>query len=321
MSYVVKKHSEINTEVCESTILLKRNIRISHNLTKKMIRFSRDFNYLFIQSGIIPILYGVSEYCGMNFIDFPSLSGVELVSCIDKIQTEIIDKYTDLFRGLIFSNNIQRNSIRFRYTAETKVFTQGGSIYRGKLTSGSRVKIIVCPREVWITGEKFGFNWDIIQLLLVEAGDIRVEENLFGAPETPVSYGIYEKYLKMLKTGVPEGAVKLKMELDGVDSNVDLKKISKTGVTTNGSGSGAPPPPPPPPLLGGSLASTRSSAGGGMASVFADIKKGGGAKLKKVGLPKSSKKKQIQKTGLGGKISLQDILKARGKLNKTGSFL
>ena len=319
MSYVVKKHGEINTEVCESTILLKRNIRISHNLIKKMIRFSRDFNYLFIQSGIIPILYGVSEYCGMNFIDFPSLSGVELVSCIDKIQTEIIEKYTDLFKGLIFSNNIQRNSIRFRYTAETKVFTEDGSIYRGKLTSGSRVKIIVCPREVWITGEKFGFNWDIIQLLIIEAGDIRVEENLFCTPETSVSYGIYEKYLKMLKTGVPEGAIKLKMELDGVDSNVDLKKISKTGVTAMGSG--APPPPPPPPLLGASVASTRSSAGGGMASVFRDIKNGRGAKLKKVGLPTSSKKKQIQKTGLGGKISLQDILKARGKLNKTGSFL
>ena len=319
MSYVVKKQGEINKEVCESTILLKRNIKISHNLTKKMIRFTADFNYLFIQSGVIPILYGISEYCGMNFIDFPSLSGVELVSCIDKIQNEIIEKYTDLFRGLIFSNNIQRNSIRFRYTAETKVFTEGGSIYRGKLTSGSRVKIIVCPREVWITGEKFGFNWDIIQLLLVEAGDIKVEENLFGTPETPVSYGIYEKYIKMLKTGVPEGAIKLKMELDEVDSNVNLRQISKTGVIAVGSGT--PPPPPPPPLLGGSVASTRSSAGGGMAGVFADIKNSGGAKLKKVGLPKSSKKKQIQKTGLGGKISLQDILKARGKLNKTGSFL
>ena len=318
MSYVVKKHSEINTEVCESTILLKRNIKISHNLTKKMIRFTADFNYLFIQSGIIPILYGISEYCGMKFIDFPSLSGVELVSCIDKIQNEIIEKYTDLFRGLIFSNNIQRNSIRFRYTRETKVFTGDGSIYRGKLTSGSRVKIIVCPREVWITGEKFGFNWDIIQLLLVEAGDIRVEENLFRTPETPVSYGIYEKYIKMLKTGVPEGAIKLKMELDGVESNVNLRQISKTSVTcVTGMGNGAPPPPPPPPLLGGAVGSTR----GGMAGVFADIKNGGGAKLKKVGLPDNSKKKQIQKTGLGGKISLQDILKARGKLNKTGSFL
>ena len=43
MSYVVKKQGEITKEVCESTILLKRNIRISHNLTKKVIRFSADF--------------------------------------------------------------------------------------------------------------------------------------------------------------------------------------------------------------------------------------------------------------------------------------
>ena len=67
---------------------------------------------------------------------------------------------------------------------------------------------------------------------------------------------------------------------------------------------------------GGSSGIGRAS---GMASVFADIKNGGSAKLKKVGLPNNNKKKQIQKTGLGGKISLKDILKAKGTLNKTGS--
>ena len=35
MSYVIKKYDEINKEVCESTILLKRNTKINHNLTKK----------------------------------------------------------------------------------------------------------------------------------------------------------------------------------------------------------------------------------------------------------------------------------------------
>ena len=138
---------------------------------------------------------------------------------------------------------------------------------------------------------------------------------LIRQPETPVSYGIYEKYIKMLKTGVPEGAIKLKMELDGVESNVDLRQISKAGVA--GMGSGAPPPPPPPPILGDAVGSTR---GGGMAGVFADIKKGGGAKLKKVGLPKNSKKKQIQKTGLKVKLVFKTFLKHE-KLNKTGSFL
>ena len=316
MSYVVKKYNEINTEVCESTILLKRNIKLKTNLLKKSVRYLVK-NYLFIQSGVIPILYGVSEYCGMKFIDFPSGVGVE--TFMEKIQSELIEKYSDIFRGLIFSDNIQRNSVRFRYTSETKVFTNDGSIFRGKLTSGSRVKIIVCPREVWITGEKFGFNWDIIQILIVENGDICVNENLFNTPETPVSYGIYEKYIKMLKTGVPEGAIKLKMELDGVDPSVDLKKLmkSKSSINVNSS-SCAPPPPPPPPMLSGGGSSGRGRDSG-MASVFADIKNGGSAKLKKVGLPNNNKKKQIQKTGLGGKISLKDILKAKGTLNKTGS--
>ena len=56
MSYVVKKYNEINTEVCESTILLKRNIKLKTNLLKKSVRYLIK-NYLFIQSSVIPILY------------------------------------------------------------------------------------------------------------------------------------------------------------------------------------------------------------------------------------------------------------------------
>ena len=52
----------------------------------------------------------------------------------------------------------------------------------------------------------------------------------------------------MLKTGVPD-AIKLKMELDGVDSGVDLKKLmkSKSSISVNSSSCAPPPPPPPPP--------------------------------------------------------------------------
>ena len=47
---------------------------------KKQVRFvnmtndkkTSELDYLFIQSGIVPVLYGISEYCGMKFIDFPS---------------------------------------------------------------------------------------------------------------------------------------------------------------------------------------------------------------------------------------------------------
>ena len=306
MNYVLKKCADVDSNVRENTILLKRNIKLKMNLMKKQVRFISEkegekMNYLFIQSNSIPVLYGISEYCGIKFIDFPAQGG-DIVQCMDSIQTNIIEKYTDIFKGLVFSNNIQRNSVRFRYTGETRVFI-GDDQFKGKLTSGTLVKIIVCPREVWITNEKFGFNWDIIQVQVVEMGDIRVEKNLFVDE--------YGKYIKMMKTGVPEGAIKLKMELDGVDSNVDLKKISK------GLSSGIPPPPPPPPgIIGGS--GSGGGGGGGMASVFADIKNGGGVKLKKV-TQTVNKKKIKEKTGLGGKISLTDILKARGKLNKTGS--
>lgn len=301
MNYVLKKCADVDSNVRENTILLKRNIKLKMNLMKKQIRFISEkkgdkMNYLFIQSNSIPVLYGISEYCGIKFIDFPTQGG-DIVQCMDSIQTNIIEKYTDIFKGLVFSNNIQRNSVRFRYTGETRVF-MGDDQFRGKLTSGTLVKIIVCPREVWITSEKFGFNWDIIQVQVVEMGDIRVEKNLFVDE--------YGKYIKMMKTGVPEGAIKLKMDLDGVDSNVDLKKISK------GLSSGIPPPPLPPPPPG------ISGGGGGMAGVFADIKNGGGVKLKKV-TQTINKNKKKEKTGLGGKISLTDILKARGKLNKTGS--
>ena len=306
MNYVLTKCNEIDDQFCNLVILLKRNIKLKANLTKKQVRFtseaSRKTKYIFIQSNCIPVIYGVSEYCGMKFIDFASDCGI-LVKSMETLQNEIINKYCDLFKGLIFSNNIGRNTVRFRYTTETKVFS-GDSIFRGKLTSGSLVKIIACPREVWITGEKFGFNWDIIQILIVESGDLIVDKNLFTNE--------YEKYIKMMRTGVPEGAVKLKMDLDGVDSNIDLKKLMKETPVSHGNI----PPPPPPPMISGSGGIPGKTTG--MAGVFADIKKG--SKLRKIS-DKDRNTVKKEKTGFGGKISLKDILKARGKLNKTGTFL
>jgi hypothetical protein len=245
--FCIKKCSEMVkiSEYQESIVLLKRTIKLKQNLSKKAIRFmgvEGKMNYLFLQSSNIPILYGISEYCGIKFIDFPSCSS-DLLTSMEKIQNLIIDNYVDIFNGLIFTNNIQRNSIRFRYTEETRVFFKDKLFY-GKLSKNSIVKIIVCPREIWITGEKFGFNWDVIQVMLIEPSDIKIEKNLF-APETDNS--VYTKYIKMYKRGVPEGAVRNKMELDGLDRDFDFINCKSN---SNNKSVIPPPPPPVPNMLG-----------------------------------------------------------------------
>ena len=231
--FYIKKCSEIVklSKDSESIVLLKRTIKLKPQLFKKGIRFMGSggkMYYLFLQSSVIPILYGISEYCGLKFIDFPSCSS-ELLSSMEKIQNLIIDNYVDIFNGLILSNNIQRNSIRFRYTEETKVF-YNEKIFNEKLTKNSIVKIIICPREIWITGEKFGFNWDIIQIKLVEPADIKIDKNLF-AVDTENS--VYSKYIKMYKRGVPEGAVRNKIELDGLDRNFDFINYNDSNIINN----------------------------------------------------------------------------------------
>ena len=311
--FCLKKCSEIVklSEYQESIVLLKRTIKLKTNLSKKGIRFmgpDGKMDYLFLQSGNIPILYGISEYCGIKFIDFPSCSS-DLLTSMEKVQNLIINNYVDIFNGLIFTNNIQRNSIRFRYTEETRVFFKEKLFY-GKLSKNSIVKIIVCPREIWITGEKFGFNWDIIQIMLIEPSDIKIEQNLFN-PETIANDNdtVYSKYIKMYKRGVPEGAVRNKMELDGLDRNFDFINCKSNNNPGSNTKSMIPPPPPAPNMLG----------------IFAEIKSignsnGGFPNLKKTTINKKSDKesKKGMRVGLG-KINLKDILNMKKRLNKTGS--
>ena len=297
--YQVKKCSEIDT--CDNIVLLKRNIRLKPNLYKKSIRFMNSYgkmSYVFLQSKPIPILYGISEYCGYNFIDFPS-SKSDVLTCIEKIQNSIIDKYSDIFTGLIFANNIQRNSIRFRYTQETKVFYHD-KLFNEKLSKNSIVKLILCPREVWITGEKFGFNWDVIQIMLIESADLKVDENIFAGDDNNEdrSSKLYEKYIKMYKRGVPEGAVRNKMELDGLDRDYDLTGKKKDVCNIPKSK-----PSEERPNLGG---------------LFSEIKGFGKEGLKKSVVNGNEKDKQKNKKGLA-KINLSDILDMRKKLNRTGS--
>ena len=288
------------SEYQESIVLLKRTIKLKPNLSKKGIRLMDSggkMSYLFLQSSNIPVLYGISEYCGIKFIDFPSCSS-DLLKSMENIQNLIIDNYVDIFNGLIFTNNIQRNSIRFRYTGETRVF-YNDNLFHEKLSKNSIVKIIICPREVWITGEKFGFNWDIIQVKLIEPADIKIEKNLF-ASETIDS--VYTKYIKMYKRGVPEGAVRNKMELDGLDRDFDF-----INCKSNNNKSVIPPPVP------------------NMLGIFSEIKAIGNSNgafhnLKKTTI--SQKRDKENKKGLRvglGKINLKDILNMKKRLNKTGS--
>ena len=304
MVYLVKKCKEVDDTFIEKVVLLKRTIKLKRNLIKKPIRVQLDntMKYLFLQSDILPVLYGVSEYCNFKFIDFPGTSD-GLVKPIQKIQDALIEKYSDYFNTLIFSNNIGRNSIRFRYTDETKTFLDD-KIYKKKIKSGQLVKIIVCPREIWFTNEKFGFNWDIIQILIVEEADISVTENLFNSDSDAdgIDYSQYEKFVKMLKAGVPEGAVKLKMSLEGLDTNIDLRKIGKKQVPVNKNIDR-------PGIPGG--------GGGGIGALLSEIKNKDKLQLKKVSLNKNDKGTKNPKNGV--KISLSEILNIRKRLTKTGS--
>ena len=136
--------------------------------------------------------------------------------------------------------------------------------------------------------------------MLIEPSDIKIDTNLF-APETDNS--VYTKYIKMYKRGVPEGAVRNKMELDGLDRDFDF-----INCKSNSSNKSVIQPTVP-----------------NMLGIFSEIKaignsNGGFPNLKKTTLAQKRDKETKKGVRVGlGKINLKDILNMKKRLNKTGS--
>jgi len=224
-------------------ITFKKNISFSKDLFKKSIKYNQ--NNLFIQTPVLYIPFDINNYnkLDISFLNLDkdmeiklfydlvnSISNkiLNLKSLKDKIFISSIKSKNSIFPERLRLNIIDRKIIKlYNESKEQITFNE--------LKNKTYAKFIICPKDIWITNNKFGINWNIIQIKLYFRTDYFPKEFIFLEDDTNINNNnIYEKYFKMLKRGVPKDAVKQKLLLDNLDpSIIDKPKLFNTKKNLN----------------------------------------------------------------------------------------
>jgi hypothetical protein len=189
------------------------------------------------------------------------------------------------------------------------------------LRANQKIRFIAKVDSVWVSAKFYGLNLYIYQLQILEP---LLNMSGFAFKESPATIepaADVAVYQKMIKLGIPLGAVKQKMAMDGVDSAVVLAFGSPPSSTASPSLPPPPPPPPRPPPPSFNNNSKDSQMQKNHADVL-DAIKNRNFNLKKIDadeIRSQNIRERLVKVTKDPRMfapSLTDILKARGNLKK-----
>jgi hypothetical protein len=207
-----------------------KGIRFGNYLMKYPIKYREKGQYSMVvyQTKQMGLMYGKYSYSDKHYLDLDTGGGGELYSVIDSINTKVLE-LTHSWGVNIFSNSMKKGGrMVFRLYNDIKVFYSDGLLGGlSDLRSDSIAKFIITPRDVWVNTikQQYGINWYIIQVKLV---DNIINDSLFIEDAVAdVSSGVlikdhseYSKFFNMKKMGIPIGAIKLKMSMDGYPDTI-----------------------------------------------------------------------------------------------------
>ena len=263
-----------------NNIKLKKPIACLNSSYKILIKHSNVD--LITQTPILYLIFGITQFGINKYIDLAIIEN----------DTEIMEFREKLLKiNSYLTNRIQNtkvlNGIKNKYYYENRQkleyvnnFKPKVSIYNERLRinlndsvcyfnenkekigstsikAKDHVKLLITPSYIWITKEKFGIQWEAIQvkvykLFIPKSYNFIDEEN-----DNKIKWKndpVYGKYFDLIKKGVPKQAIKnklivLNLNPDIIDNNpesytiLDNNSVNKT--CTNLSFPTHPPPPPP----------------------------------------------------------------------------
>ena len=230
--------------------------------------------------------------------------------------------------------SIDRNTFKLKNkTCLIKAFDANGNpTSLDAFKQYDRIRCIIKPDIVWITRVCYGIQYKIIQIMNMDLchntnnslflHNICTNDDIGGGGALNHESNGNAKYAKMLKLGIPNGAIQQKMQLDGFSFDEATRILQMLTTPNNHIRSSQPPPPPPllppppPPILFGKTKNklnTQTSASGAL-PFLKDIQSGNFA-LKKTS-EKQKNKQDSKQDNKGFAPSLQDILSMKQKLKK-----
>ena len=218
------KPNEINIQ----NITLKNKINISDDFTNYPIKYKN--NNLIIQTPIVYLPFGINKYNNKSYIDISFINIkndpvmckfeqliVNIHNCIKKKVSKKI-KFVSSFK----STENYPDRLRLSFYEDILVFNEAKSLItldyvKSKIYS----KLLIIPQFLWTNNKVAGIVWNILQMKIYSKPMLDTY-SFIDDEEVNI-----DKYIKMMRCGVPIKAIQNKMSLEKLDPNLLDKFIPK----------------------------------------------------------------------------------------------
>jgi len=215
-------------------ITIKHKINISNDFTNYPIKYKN--NNLIIQTPIVYLPFGINKYNNKSYIDISFINIkndpvmrefkeliVNINSCIkNKVSKKI--KFVSSFK----STEFYPDRLRLSFFEDILVFNESKNLItleyiKSKLYS----KLLIIPQFLWTNNKVAGIVWNILQIKIYSKPML---DTYSFIDEDEVNI---EKYIKMIRCGVPVQAIKIKMSSEQIDPILLDKFLPKDSIQTS----------------------------------------------------------------------------------------
>jgi len=226
MNTILKYNETINIKL----LTIKKQINISNEFTNYPIKY--DNNNLIIQTPIMYIPFGINKYNNKSYIDISFINSdkndmKKLKSIILNINNHIKKKFKKKnikFLSSFKSTEFYPDRLRLSFYDDILVFSESKKLLNlDYIKSKSYVKLLIIPQFIWTNNNSYGIVWNILQMKIYSKPML----DTYSFIDDDINI---DKYIKMIKCGVPSQAVKNKMSQDKIDSSLLNKYLPKSEI-------------------------------------------------------------------------------------------
>lgn len=234
---IILKHNDINIK----DLTIKKQINISDEFTNYPIKYN-NYN-LIIQTPIVFLPFGINKFNNKSYIDFSFINSKndktmkEFKTKIININNHLKNKFSSKrkFISNFKSTEYYPDRLRLSFSDDILIFNEAKAlITHDHIKSKIYVKLLISPQFLWLTHGNnidsygchdkygtYGIRWCILQMKIYSKPILQT----YSFIEDEVNI---DKYIKMMRCGVPKQAVKNKMALEKIDPTLLDKFIPKT---------------------------------------------------------------------------------------------
>jgi hypothetical protein len=221
---VILKHNDINIK----DLSIKKQINVSNDFTNYPVKYNN--NNLVIQTPIVFLPFGINKFNNKSYIDFSFINSnndknmktfkTKMINISNHLKNKFSSKRK--FISSFKSTEYYPDRLRLSFSDDILIFNEAKSLITHEhIKSKIYVKLLISPQFLWLTHNTYGILWNILQMKIYSKP--MLETYSFIEDEVNI-----DKYIKMMRCGVPSPAIKNKMALEKIDPTLLDKFLPNT---------------------------------------------------------------------------------------------